>query len=174
MKKLLLTAAAMLAAVGVYAQGTVNFANIGVGVNSPFKDIAGVNLTGAGYSVELLAGASAGSLASVVILTPTFSAGYFNGGSQTLGFVGPGFFQVRVWDNQGGTLTTYAAAVGAAGRVAESGALGITPTAPATPPGTPAPLVGLPTLQLAQVPEPSTIALGLLGAAALLVVRRRK
>jgi len=172
MKKLLLTAAAMLAVLGAHAQGTLNFANIGAGVNSPFRDVGGAVLTGATYSVELLAGSSAGSLASVAILQPTFSAGYFNGSSRTVGFLGAGFYQVRVWNTAAGA--TYAAALAnPAGLIASSAVLAITPTQPATPPGTPAPLAGLTPLTLAPVPEPSTIALGLLGAAALLIRRRK-
>jgi hypothetical protein len=173
MKKLLLTAAAMLAVLGAHAQGTVNFANIGTGVNAPFNDVGGAALAGANWSVELLAGSSATALNPVVTLTPTFSAGYFNGGSQNVGFAGAGFYQVRVWNTAAGATYAAAAANATLGRIADSGALAITPTQPATPPGTPAPLAGLTSLTLTQVPEPSTIALGLLGAAALLIRRRK-
>jgi hypothetical protein len=88
-------------------------------------------------------------------------------------------FQMRVWDNKGGTITTWAAALTAwnAGQTA----IGWSPLFAITglggfgvPPGTPPNLVGLQSFQLTTVPEPSVIALGALGAGCLLFLRRRK
>jgi len=91
-----------------------------------------------------------------------------------------GTFQLRVWNNKGGTITTWDQAVTAwrAGNTeigwsplftvqSSLGGFG-------TPPSTPANLVGLQSFQLFAVPEPSTIALGILGAGCLFLLRRRK
>jgi len=89
-------------------------------------------------------------------------------------------FQMRVWDNKGGTITTWDQAVQEflAGRTA----LGYSPLFTVqqslggfgSPPGTPPNLVGLQSFQLYTVPEPSVIALGVLGAGCLFLLRRRK
>jgi len=85
------------------------------------------------------------------------------GGSATL--------QVRVWD---GALfpTGYAAAVAGGGAVGKSVTFNYTVPAFGSP-ATSFFMEGLQSFTL-QVPEPSTIALGILGAASLLIVRRRK
>lgn len=93
------------------------------------------------------------------------------GGTKTFTDVAAGgtaTLQVRVWD--GSLYGTYAAAVTAGGVTGKSAAFNY--TAP-TPPSTATAMEGLQSFTL-QVPEPSTIALGVLGAASLLVVRRRK
>jgi len=81
--------------------------------------------------------------------------------------------QVRAWDNQNGTITTWAAALTAgvnsgASALFNSPALG----GISAPPN----LVGLQSFSLtgAITPEPSTFALAGLGAVALLIFRRRK
>jgi len=85
---------------------------------------------------------------------------------------------IRVWDNKGGTLTSWDAVVNNAANngvargesrpftVADqlgNGGLVLSPT-----------LAGLQSFQLYIVPEPSTIALGILGAGCLFLLRRRK
>jgi len=92
-----------------------------------------------------------------------------------------GTFQLRVWDNKGGTITSWDQAVVAWRQNAT--AIGYSPvfTVPfslggfgALPNQTLAPnLTGLQSFQLMQVPEPSTIALGVLGAGCLFLLRRR-
>jgi hypothetical protein len=178
MKKLALIAVGLVTACAMYAQGTLNFANIGGGgLNSPFKDAAGVNLTGQ-YKVELLAGPSASSLSSIVVLTTTFAAGYFNGSSQSIANLTStsGFALVRVWSDL--TATSWANVssgfYGVSGGIAAPTPFGITVTAPATPAGTPASMVNMPAISLIPVvPEPSVIALGAVGLAALLLRRRK-
>lgn len=87
-------------------------------------------------------------------------------------------FQLRVWDNMGGTILTWQDAVtqwdGGRGAIGSSDIftvpwqLGLGTTLPPT-------LQGLQSFQLvAPVPEPSVIALGVLGAGCLLLLRRRK
>lgn len=86
----------------------------------------------------------------------------------------PAAYQVRAWDNKGGTITTWAAALAASQR-GETGAgfsdvIGVTLT---TPPDATRNLLGLQSFNLTIVPEPSLIALGALGFGALLLRRRK-
>lgn len=173
MKKILLSAVALLAALSVQGQGTVNFANFGAGwLTSQFKDVGGANLAGS-FSVELLAGATSGSLASVTIATATFTSGYFNAGVVTIpGLTGNGFAQVRVWDNAGGTITSFAAAVSAGRKVGDTASFAVTGLA--APPAPPVLMNQMPGVTLQVIPEPSTIALGLIGAVGAFMLRRRK
>jgi len=100
----------------------------------------------------------------VVIVTPT--AG------------GPATVQLRAWSSNFDTYELAAAALAAKNPLAEAGKsapLSLAATGGGgSPPGLPVDLTGLTTTQLIGVPEPTTIALGVLGAAALLVARRRK
>jgi hypothetical protein len=193
MKKLLLSAiVASAATVGVYAQGTINVDNSNNGNTSPSAASGGLVflqtgnaapvLYGQNFSVEVFGGASAGSLSPIVTLTganqvDNFGGGVFvdpNGGTYAVPGValsGTATLEVEAWT---GNFTSYAAASaqgsGAAfGEVIFQNATG----GGGTPPGTPVDLVGMPALVLT-TPEPSTIALGGLGAAALMLFRRRK
>lgn len=186
MKKLLILTVTVAATIGALAQGTINFSNGASGVNSPIFGTDGTTrLAGAGYIAQLFAGSSAASMAPITP-TATFgtggSAGYFFGGSRVIPTVAAGsqaYFQVRVWEASAGTTwaiasTTVGALVGG-DRVSMTGALlptyqslGLGGLAP--PPN----LIGLTSFNLYVVPEPSTIALGVLGVAGLLFIRRRK
>lgn len=82
-------------------------------------------------------------------------------------------FEVRVWDNKGGTITTWAQvladpsiAQGTSGLFAPTHALNV-------PPDVPFNLSGLKSFNLHTVPEPSVIALGVVGLGALLLRRRK-
>jgi len=99
--------------------------------------------------------------------------GTFNGGAATV--------QVYAWYNDGGTIGSYSAAV-AAGQpagfssTANVASLGgqFSGAAP-PPPGLPAALPGgMGNIALTTVPEPSTIALGVMGASAFLMRLRKK
>lgn len=173
MKKALLTGLCAVAfATGALAQGTVTFANIGSGLNSPFT-VDGVKIAAtSGFSVELLAGPDAGSLASITTFSGTFANGYFNGGTTTIGNItgDTATFQVRAWANNAGAVTTYADAL-SGGLATAIGSTFVT-TVQTDPQLTPKPLVGMQALNLTAVPEPSTVLLGVLGAAALFVRRR--
>jgi len=177
MKKLIALAIGVsLIGLSTYGQGTIDFKNLAVGLNAPVYGVDGVTkLSGSGYTVELLAGLTAGSLSSVG--TTTFAApGIFLGGVKTLTGIAASshpFFQVRAWDNAGGTITTFAAATISGASVVwqlpASAALGdpnAVPT-PTPPPG----LLGMTSFSL--VPEPATFALLALGAAGLLIRRRK-
>lgn len=86
---------------------------------------------------------------------------------------GSGNFQVRAWDNSGGTVNTWADAL-AAGPNHAHGASAVLLSVPViAAPSTPGGLVGLQSFNLSIVPEPSLIALGALGLGALLLRRRK-
>jgi len=183
MKKLTATLlASTLLGIAAYAQGTVNFINIVGSLNAPmFMNDGATKLSGAGFTAELLAGASAGSLASVA--TTGFlsgaGAGYFSGGTVAIPTVLPGanaFLQVRIFSASSGSFAA-AQSANLANTWAQSGVFSVATGGAGSPPSTPSPLTGLTSLSLnagGVVPEPSSLALAGLGAAALLVFRRRK
>jgi PEP-CTERM motif len=180
----------MLLAVGSsQGQGTLNLNNYdsGFGLFDGNQSTPAV----AGTSVQVLVGASAGSLQPIVNVsaspTSIFTASDINGNGPGTGTffdgnyghvtgVAPGsiaFVEVLAWSgaaSYAAALTTPGAWYGASAIFSEA-----TGTSPASP-STPAPAVlALPgTITLVQAPEPTTIALGGLGAAALLLFRRRK
>src|SRR6266542_4236493 len=86
MKKILVLAVCLVGGLSAFAQGYVNFGNLGTGVNSPIKDVNGVLLNGAGYYVELLVGPTANSVADSItpLFIGSFSSGYFLGGTRTV------------------------------------------------------------------------------------------
>lgn len=86
---------------------------------------------------------------------------------------GSGNFQVRVWDNMGGTVATWAAAL-ARSDVAHGHSEVLLSVPVISAPNTPTGLVGLTSFNLTIVPEPSVIALGALGLGALLLRRRKQ
>jgi len=164
----------------------------------------GAALTGTGFSATLWA-RNAATVAGVDDPT-TANANNLNAIGTVVGFRAPGLFagrvaasaanpvvsdvtdpsqratfQLRVWDNKRGTITTWDQAVTA--WKAGNTAIGWSPLFTVqsslggfgTPQSTPANLVGLQSFQLfTNVPEPSTIALGILGAGCLFLLRRRK
>jgi len=183
MKKIAIIACSLLAAAGVYAQGTVNFANAGAGLNAPVHlNTIGGALVGTGYMAQLLLDTGGGSLTAVGTAANFIGAGapgYFNGGVVTVAQVAPGAsgtFQAFAWDSATG-VTTYAAALAAwqAGTIhgGYGGPVTITTGGAGSPPTTPSPLTGLQPWFVTQVPEPSTIALGVIGGLALLLRRRK-
>lgn len=175
MKKIIIAILSMIVAATSYGQGTINFANVGAGLNAPVS-VGGATLSGAKYKAELLVGTSATSLSPVAGAAGDFStgSGYFLGGTVTLTGFAAGtapFFQVRAWDSSTGA--TYAAATtkGASTVFALTTAGGL--GGGGQPPGPPALLLGLTSFSLTVIPEPSVIALALLGGSALLFRRRK-
>jgi len=182
MKKTLTTLVCLLAGVAAFAQGTVNFANlVGTTLNQPiFHNDGTTRLASGTFMAQLLGGSSAANLAPIG--TTAFlsggGAGYFLGGTQVIPGVlegGVAFIQIRAWDTTKGATYALAFASGAGDAWGASGVFSVTTGAPtANPPTTPATLVGLTSFNLNPIPEPTTFALAGLGAAALLLFRRRK
>lgn len=187
MKKLLLTMALGAACSAAFAQGTLNFANAAAGVNAPVTvNNSATRASGNTYTVDLYWGPAgttlSGSLTplgSSAIFNAGAQSGYFTGGSRTVNGVAGGtsiVVQIRGWQTTLGSTTfaTWAQAQSGGAAIGNSGLFNITL---ATPPATPVNLVGLTSFDIhggGVVPEPSSFALAGIGAAALLIFRRRK
>jgi hypothetical protein len=81
-------------------------------------------------------------------------------------------FQMRVWDNKGGTVTDWAAAsqrIDVASGFSDIFTIGVA----ASPPNAPQNLLGLTSFSLTLVPEPGVIAIGALALGALFLRRRK-
>ncbi len=196
MKKLFSLVALTLASFGALAQGTINFANGAGGsppVNAPISDTDGTTkLAGAGFIAQLYGGAVGTAWDSLGAVTPTavfatgLNAGYFFGGPIAVTGVAGGSAaaaQVRVWNSAFASWDAAWAAYQAGNPTAKVGVsgwngTGLPTTTLTTPPlgggvNTTPNLIGLTSFHLYSVPEPSTIALGVLGTAALLLRRRK-
>jgi len=180
MKKLIasvLTAGATLAAFG---QGEILLDNF-TSALIPIHLADGVTTAiGNQYKAEVFKSDSTGAFVALVgsaTFDPALTgarAGRFNGGKAVVPGVAPNTaatLVVRVWDSTSGDTYDTASVKGKSAPFQSLNLGGIDPSSgnPLTPPK----LVGLASFNLAGVPEPSTIALGALGAAAL-VLRRRK
>jgi hypothetical protein len=186
MKKTILALVSVVAAVGAMAQGSVNFANrvTAVGLSAPVTDaMTGTPLAGDAYLATLYWGTSADSLAPVTAIvggvdTPLAqkfaTAGFFVGGKTLIKGAAEGaaiFVQVRAWEKSAGA--TYEAAEAALGKVGKSNTFQVTLGGDnLSPPQTPANMVGLTSFTIAAIPEPSVLALGALGAFALILRRK--
>jgi len=204
MKKLILTAVAAVAVIAstdVYAQGTVDFANSSTSyIMDAYNGGAGGVATRVGVADKIavalywapltdennltqIGAAYAGTLGTGIGNNPP-GTGLFSAGTRTTGSAttagSSAWFQVRAWELTYGT--TYEIAVAAAeqgGRLALRGVSNKFSSGTGgagTPPSTPVSLVGAGKMESFSVvvPEPSVIALALLGAGSLLLLRRRK
>jgi MYXO-CTERM domain-containing protein len=192
MKKILLLAALLGTAVTTFGQGVVLFNNrvTASGVDAPILNSDGTTrLAGTGFRAALYGvGGSVASDAALdnqilqnlsgtatwVDLRTGAAAGYVNVGTDGGRiFSGVGYnqavtVQIRAWE---GNFATYEQALASGAKVGKSNLVPLTTTTSATDPVIP-PMVGLQSFSL--VPEPSSIALGLLGLGALALIRRRK
>jgi len=165
MKNILALAACVCAlAVSAYGQGTLNFNNrvTSAGLDSPVFDVGGTTKLSEGFAQLVVNGTAVGDPTA---MKTAAAAGYFGGGTATIASVAPGAtasIQVRAWKG----AATFDAAV----TKGTSEAFNVTLGGAGSPPSLPANLIGLKSFSL--VPEPSTIALGLIGAAALMLRRR--
>jgi len=200
MKTLLTLALVVSGASFAFSQGSVNFANTPANFTTTATVAANghqdrlvygtdnvTKLSGTNWIAQLYYSAGASQAESSLHTvagdtgvtfrapTPASGNGFWTAGSQpVLNDVTPGgtaTLQVRVWD--GSLFSSYTAAVTGGGITGKSATFNYTTGGGGSPPATPGGMEGLQSFTL-QTPEPSTIALGLLGAASLFVVRRRK
>ena len=174
-------------AVSAFGQGQINLNNRGLAL---VNDASGKPLTGTTFVAQVWYGASASTLTSSFAPSPfrastTTYPGSWNpaaaggpGAIATLTGFAPGStvtMQVAVWDSA-------LAGVGAAQALSKTAGTGLSQTftyaIPADPLAIPGGMEGLQSFNLVAggapvVPEPTTIALGALGAAALLLRRRK-
>jgi len=185
MKKLIITASLMIAAASSFGQGQVIFANSApTTITNALTGLAAVG--GAQQDdtqVALYVGNVGDAVSSLTLIgnvTNAFSAGRFSGGTRTLtGWTGTVQLQVRAW-LANTVYSSYEAAV--AGRLGGDTSVLLGVSAPISfattqPPTLPVSLAnaGLtPIVLTTPVPEPSSIALGLLGLGAVALFRRRK
>jgi hypothetical protein len=147
--------------------GTAYFARLysAAGQNAPKSALAPAG----NNPVNLRSGANGGYVqvsgitSKGITVDPVVSVTTVNGGPATV--------QLRAWSS---AFDTYEAAAAASSEFGESPLLNLAATGnpAAAPPTTPVDLIGLQGFTM--VPEPSTVALGVLGAAALLFARRRR
>lgn len=177
MKTLLFASAMVAAAATTLAQGTIKFSNYSPAdsINALVYAPGAVKL-GTAYLGQLYAGASIDSLAPVGAAVAFKDAsgvgtGIVSGGTVTTALAAgsTAYVQLKAWEASGGA--SYEAAKNSgkmfgSSEIVKIDALG----GGGSPPAVPAPLKGLQSFTL--VPEPSTLALGVLGAAALMLRRR--
>jgi hypothetical protein len=181
MKKALLLLAAVAMASSSFAQGTITFFNrlipnaSGVGTyNAGIFRPGGSVGAGDGFTAGLFLSSDLSTpLATATFRASSGSGSEFFAATQTVTVAGqaPGStpsFTIRAWETAAGS---FAASVNKGEQVFTSLPLGGTPAgggAPITTPG----LTGF--TGFTMVPEPSTIALGVLGLGAVAMMRRRK
>jgi len=173
MKKLMISAAALMIAVAAHGQGSFlfNTRDIAAGNNVTFQ-FNGAPATGSDLFVEVLAGKDAASMIPLAGTLPLNRAGAGAGYTQP-------FSQIYSLPGvaSGDVLVGYRAFQGAtyAGSSAKSElqmALSpVTLTVAPTPPNEVS--LGVKSVAFAAVPEPATLALGFLGLGSLLMLRRR-
>jgi hypothetical protein len=157
------------------------FGNTSAGYPAGTQTYTGVLLSGTGYSVQLWAGPVDSTFEQLTLVPESLKSfrtnGFAHGFINNLGTnaVIPGILrtisaalQLRVWDNQAGTITTWEqAAIRGASLIFTSQPLGGEKIPPPN-------MVGLESFNLVLVPEPSTYALVGLGATVFWMFRQRK
>jgi len=193
MKKLILTI--VLSSIGYlsYGQGTITFQNSNPGqqitnVLTQNKAIGGTTFSVALYFLPDQANTPSTidfNLNRVVLGTTNLAgsaatlSGVFLGGTRSAPIAGgtPGWFQVRAWEAAyGSTFEEALVGLPQNGRLAlvgTSNPVKITLGGAGTPPGPAANMAALQPFVVAPVPEPSLIALGMLGIGAVVLLRRR-
>jgi hypothetical protein len=190
MKKLIIALAAVLVTVASYGQGQVNFANrVGAGgsiLNAPVTLQGTQEGPGPDWSAQLLLVGANNSLTPLTPISTFAKAGTGPAAIASQFWAGktvdiPGHFAgenlnfvVQSWLTSQGSYDAAVKAGGGFGTSAQFAAvIGGAAADPNTPPSTPAPLTNLKAFTVVPVPEPSIIALGVLGASALLLRRRK-
>jgi hypothetical protein len=142
---------------------------------------AGPKLDGTGYSAQLFWGAGLGLTMDMIVNAgpvTAFRAGNAAGFITAVDGTLPGStigsdltLQLRAWDNRGGQVGTWAEAVAAGVAMGYSMPFDHVAVGGGSLPAKN--LVGLQSFNIAEVPEPSSLALLGLGAAAMMIFRRR-
>jgi len=200
MKKILLTLAATLVTCSMFGQGGIVMNTRATGVSAPATNIlTGLPVSGTGFYAQLYYGApgTAESAMLAALSTPggtvpvpaTFatgvSAGFITTGSgggnryvdtAVVAAGAPTLFQIRAWDAVLGNTwdiayPTYLAGSNPTAVLGKSAIVTVATSATATQ--SPTFLTPLTAFTLQPIPEPSVIALGALGLAALLYRRRK-
>lgn len=195
MKKTLLVIASLVATVSMMAQANLSFGNKATGVNAPVthkEDGAKVDGGATGdYLATLYMGqkgstaealtpvvdVATGGLVAIAFRTGS-AAGYITSTAVNIQGAAAGVeyaFQMRAWSKNGGATYEAAYAAATTGGMASTVKLGssnVFTQTPNKPPATPQPLVGLEAFTISYIPEPSILALGLLGGLAFLLRRR--
>jgi len=180
MKKLLVTLAAVLVSVSTFAQGTINFSNRNIqGASGAYNVRVEGDTTGAVAQLFLVSGGNFTAVPGQATFRTTAGQtwAFQDAVLATVPGVAPGQnaqFVMRVWKGASFDTASIKAesatfTVGPLGGENPTGGLPFLPPDLAGPGG----VGGIPSTTLVLVPEPSTIALGLLGAAALLYRRRK-
>jgi hypothetical protein len=184
MRKILSLAMMFLWSASIYAQGIINCANIGPGLNAPITNALTLQpISGSGFFVQIYGGPANALEASLVPLggVATFLsgvlAGYFNGGLATNAFVLPGnvgTFQAKAWSSG---FASYEAALTAGAQGNPNALVGkslVFQNSTGFDASSPASLNGLLSFSIAPVPEPASVALFGLGTAAFVWHCRRR
>lgn len=195
MKKILGLAVAIAFTATAFGQGTILFTSHKGSGSGPVLMPDGTPVAGSDYSGQLYGGPDAGSINPIVEIVgstdlPVYGFVAAGGPPPLLGYVQStgaqvvvpgtspntaGVVQLRVWNNQAGSLTSWEAAQG----VSEWGESDIVPTAllggpnPSGPAFTPPNMPAFASFNLQVVPEPTTWALLGIGALALFFRRRK-
>jgi len=201
MKKLLVFALMALGVASGYSQGTVDFNNGTAKFSTTAVTAANghadrfvyasdntTKLSGTNWVVQMYYNAGSGQAESSLHVlagdtftafrvTTTSSPGTWSAAaSKSLTDVLPGgvaTLQARVWD--GSLFSTYDLAKASPNAfTGKSNPFDYVTGGAGSPPSTPGGIEGMQSFTVQNVPEPTTIALGVLGAASLFVVRRRK
>jgi hypothetical protein len=177
MKKLILAAAALMVSLAAYGQGQFVFNNrIPPDVTAQFKLSDGTIPQGTDYTVQLFGGPSGSAQTGWSQLATTdfrtgAAAGYVNGITVTVpGATTSADLFIRLFKGVG----TAGSAIGTINDAGGKEMVFTTPVGVAPNPPPNMPLGTSPLTFTTSVPEPTTLALGVLGLGSLLFIRRRK
>ena len=164
--------------------GLSKLGNTTAGIPAGTQTYSGALLIGSGYTAQLWAAAGAGqaegSLVAALGATTSFRTGSAAGFVANITGVLTGVpldapsatIQLRVWDNVGGTITSWGQALTAGAAAGKSSLFDVASIGGNL--NTPPFLTGLQSFNIYAVPEPGTFVLAGLAAASLLIFRRRK